>query len=443
MRLSRLIHLDSLVTTAGWWVATRLLVLSFWMGPENYVRGDVDYYFDRMRMLFTGASPAGILTEYPTPVLWLLSLPYAISRGDQTAFLAAFMILLLALDATILLLLRRTARRTGADLNAAGWMWIAFVVFMGPIVYLRLDLLTAGCMVLAVVALGKPLAGAMAGAGAAIKLWPALMWPATMTDRRQAFRSTIAFLATGGVLAAASWAWAGWDRLVSPLSWQGDRGLQIESLWATPAMLAHLGDPASYPIGMSRYQAFEVSGPMVAPLLAASSWGTIVGVGILIGLYALWLRRDDRTPVGAGMLMIAATLIMIVTNKTFSPQYLIWLGGPLAAVLALVPKADGVWTSISATVPTRGDAAAVSRRTASAPNRLLGWTALWTLVLTAATQVVYPLGYSYLIGYADGPLAIPMFVLLVARNAGLACLTVWFIVVLARMLLRPTEPVDQ
>ena len=404
--LRRLIRLDSAVKAAMCWAIGRAVVLAL-MQPESEAFGDVGYYFNSVHSLFAGTPAANVLVEYPTPVVWLLCVPYALSQGHWPVFFVVFVALLLALDAAILALVWRTARRAGVDPTPACWTWIAFVPLMGPITYLRLDLLTAACTVVAVAALGRPLAGAMAGAGAAIKLWPAVLWPATMVDRRQAVRSSVAFAATGGVLAAASWAWAGWDRLVSPLGWQADRGLQVESVWATPAMLARLGAPESYPIGISRYQAFEITGPITESLVAASSGGTVAGGLVLVALYVLWLRRTERTPAQAGLLMIAATLIMIVANKTLSPQYLIWLGGPLAAALALAPRA-------------------------SAPARLLGRTAGWTLALAAATQAIYPLLYYHVIGYLDGPLVVVSNVLLAARNAGLAALTVWLVASVVR-----------
>jgi len=401
--VTRPFTLDHAVKAVVWWLITRLAVIALWFGPENLVRGDVDYYFSSIQALFAGVPAAQVLTEYPTPVVWLLAVPYVLGAGTQTGFLAAFMTLFVALDGLILVMVWRTARRRGVNPAPAAWTWIAFVLAMGPITYLRLDLLTALCSVLAVVTLGRPLAGAMTGAGATIKLWPAMLWPATMTDRRQVVRSTLAFVVTGGALALASWLWAGWDRLVSPLTWQKNRGLQIESLWATPAMIARLADPAAYPIDLSEYHAFEVSGPMTPALLRASTYGMIVGGLLIVALYALWLRRSGRSLVQAGLLMVAVTAIMIVTNKTFSPQYLIWLAGPLAATLALTPGSPA---------PSR---------------RLPRSAAVGTLLITVATQILYPLLYDYIIGYKDGPLVTVSYGLLVARNVSLACLTIWLI----------------
>ncbi len=412
--MSRPFTLDSAAKTAAWWVLARLIVFALYLGPEHLVQGDVIYYFNSIQTLFDGTPPTQVLREYPTPVVWLLAIPYLLGLGNQTGFLIVFIVLFVALDGLILVMLWRTARRLGVSPAPAAWTWIAFVTLMGPITYLRLDLLTAFCSVLAVLFLGRPAAGAMTGVGAAIKLWPAVLWPATMTDRRQVVRSTVAFAITGGVLALASFLWAGWTRLVSPLTWQGDRGLQIESLWATPAMLAHLVDPA-YTIDFSKYQAYEVFGPMAQTLVKAASVGTIVGGLVIVALYVLWLRRSDRSLAQAGLLMVVATAIMIFTNKTFSPQYLIWLAGPLAATLAITPRDP---------TPTR---------------RLLDRAAVGTLVITLMTQGIFPLLYDYILGFGTGPLVPVSYALLTVRNAAFACLVVWLIVMLARMLVKRPE----
>ena len=47
----------------------------------------------------------------------------------------------------------------------------------------------------------------------------------------------LCWLALAAGLAVTALLTGGWTRLISPLRWQSDRGLQIESLWATPLML--------------------------------------------------------------------------------------------------------------------------------------------------------------------------------------------------------------
>ena len=75
-------------------------------------------------------------------------------------------------------------------------------------------------------------------------------------------------------LAALSLVTGGASRLFSPLTWQSGRGLQIESVWATPLMVARAFDPARWTVRYSTFQAYEVFGPGVSALLVVSTAAT-------------------------------------------------------------------------------------------------------------------------------------------------------------------------
>ncbi len=90
---------------------------------------------------------------------------------------------------------------------------------------------------------------------------------------------------------------------------------------------------------MSQWQAFEITGAGVGPMLTASNIVMIVGYLAVALVYVMWLRRSDRTIVDAALLMVLVITVIIVTNKTFSPQYMMWLGGPLAALCSSRPDA--------------------------------------------------------------------------------------------------------
>jgi 4-amino-4-deoxy-L-arabinose transferase-like glycosyltransferase len=95
--------------------------------------------------------------------------------------------------------------------------------------------------------------------------------------------------------------------------------------------------------------------------------------------------------------MLAIILIMIVVNKTLSPQYILWLGGPLAALIG------------------GGD-------DDSRPS--LSWPVIWAfgcVVLAFLTQVIYPLRYSEIVFGYGTPQAIAT---LVIRNGLLLIFTV-------------------
>jgi len=399
----------------AWWLATRLLLFAAWAATGWHSQGDVGYYWQNLDGLFHGQSPSGVLREYPTPLVWILNVPYLLGFTTEMGFRIAFISLLTLTDALMTLMFWRTARRLGTNPAPTVGFWIVFIIAIGPIAYLRLDLLTAALCAAAVITLvrhQRGVSGSMIGLGAAVKLWPALLLPAVLVDRAAVRRATGGFLVTGAALAALSWLYSGWGRLVSPLRWQSDRGLQVESVWATPAMLLRLVDPKGYHVGISAYNAFEIAGPGTAGLISAASIATLVGGLIVVALYVGWLRRSDRTPIEAGALMIIATLIMIATNKTFSPQYMIWLGGPVAGLLTLSERHPEPRSAGGA---------------AQTPLTLARKIARWILVLTVLTQLVYPITYDWLVHAAGGRTWLST-IILAARNVLLVYLTVRLIV---------------
>ena len=96
-------------------------------------------------------------------------------------------------------------------------------------------------------------------------------------------------------LALVSLIFGGWTRLVSPLTWQSGRGLQIESIWATPLMIGRALDAQTWVVGMSKFQAYEIFGPGVSVLLTLSTVATVLGFAAIVGLSVRGFRRRHRT----------------------------------------------------------------------------------------------------------------------------------------------------
>jgi hypothetical protein len=201
-------------------------------------------------------------------------------------------------------------------------------------------------------------------------------------------------------LAGLSLAAGGWSRLVSPLTWQSGRGLQIESVWATPLMVARAFDPQRWAVRYSTFQAYEVFGPGVPTLLTVSTAATVVGLLVTVALFVRGFVNPRVSAVGLGLLVLATIAITTITNKTLSPQYLLWLGGP-AAVLLLSRSDEGPrW------------------------HRVLGRLAVQLLVLALLTQLTYPLLYNGLLGRRSTGFAIVSTVVTTLRNLSLLVLTV-------------------
>jgi Glycosyltransferase family 87 len=380
------------------WLITRVLMLVVLAGLERFVVGDVFYYQRKINAMFTVGLDR-TLYEYPTPVVWILWLPYGASLGNRVGYLVAFILLMLALDALFTYALWRSSDRRH---DTAIDFWLIFVPLIGPLSYLRFDMLPAvlaGGALLA--ARRKPwVTGVLTGLGAAVKLWPALLIGAFLSYRADRRQAGIAFVVVGFGLALISLIFGGWSRLISPLTWQSGRGLQIESIWATPLMLARALRPDDWTVDMSRYQAYEIFGPGVAAWITISNAATLLGLALIILLTVRAFRHDGSTPVAIGFVIVAIVAIMTITNKTLSPQYLLWLGGPMAGLLVLRP---------GATPEER-----------SAINRMAGQL----LILALLTQLVYPLFYDSLLGRHGQTMIIISTIVTAIRNLALVAFTV-------------------
>ena len=91
---------------------------------------------------------------------------------------------------------------------------------------------------------------------------------------------------------------------------------------------------------------------------------------------------------------------MTITNKTLSPQYLLWLGGPMAALLAFRPQA------------LAGEQPAI--------NRMAGQL----LILALLTQLVYPMLYDSYLGLQGHVMIIIATIVTTIRNLALVAFTV-------------------
>lgn len=300
-----------------------------------FVANDVSYYGYHLFRLDEGEP--GVMAEYPVPAVWILQGIYRLGGGWQT-WTAVYVAVFVLLDAAVAITLYRRS-------NAAGALfWILFTGVQGPIVWYRFDLIPAALVAWACLFVTRfpKLAGGLVGLGAAIKLWPALLigpmlsphpWRSTRARGR-----VIGFAVVGFGLAVASLVTSGWTRSASPLTWQGQRGLQIESVPASPLMfLRTFTDNPSWNIFLSPYNALELQGPYVGGLLTVSTMLTVLSLLAAVYLSYRLMRRlhDDDERLHEAILLAILTIVLatVIANKTLSPQYVLWLGGPVAALL--------------------------------------------------------------------------------------------------------------
>ncbi len=401
------------------WVAGRMTMLHVFIKPSsNYITGDVQYYLWWMQ---GGQPDPVVLPEYPLPVVWFLRALHW-SAGDSY-FIPAFATTMLLLDALLAVAMWIHGHRAGAL-----W-WIVLVPFLGPIMWNRFDMVPAVCMGLAALWYRRhPAAcGVMIALGAAVKLWPALLILPMISRHKAAIRRLIAFGATGVALALASLLDGGWGRLVSPLTWQSGRGLQVESVPATVPVYQHFKNPdGGYKVEMSKYNAFEIFGPGASTWQSLSTILMALTVTLAIGVALLSWRRnglDHRSAVLADLVIIGA---LIIANKTLSPQYFVWWAAPAAMVL---DRVSGENTSENPPDPNTLSWA-----------QTWCWTAAMFLLITAfLTQQVYPLNYAGIIGLPPSRISTN---LLVSRNimtivTFVACVVAFFA---SLRMHRPAQP---
>lgn len=313
----------------GWLVAR--LILVWLVAGTQAPRGDVHYYH-----LGVFGEDRTALTEYPDAGIWPVRLLALVTGPDPGLFLTGFVLLCLLLDAVVLGLLLRFG---GPHRFTAGWFWVVFGVAVGPVFVLRLDLWPAVLVgAFAALLLRRPRwASAALALATAMKLWPGVLAAGLVGGWRRAgtWLRTGWFVGTLGLLCLVTVAVSGLDRLLSPLTYQGDRGLQVEALTATPFVVAAHLSPERWSIGYSSSKSYEITGPGTEAAVTLSS-GLMAAVVLLAAAWALRaLVRDRWRPRTATAFSVLLICLLIVANKVFSPQYIVWLGPLLAVCLCL------------------------------------------------------------------------------------------------------------
>jgi hypothetical protein len=357
----------SVLELAAWWVLTRVATLLVLATPaEHGIIRDVYYYGNQLGAMFGGVPVTQTLREYPLPAFAVFLTPRWLSDITPWTYASIFVVLMLLLDAVFVAGLWRVGRGPGVRL------WLVLVPLLGPLTFTRFDLVSAvlaGFSLLALATRWAQTSGMLAAAGAAVKLWPAGLLPALLVRRERPLRVLAGFVAFGVLAVVATLAGGGVTRLLSPLTWQSDRGLQLETVWAVPLLFLRCFDSATWSTPYTQFFAFQVEGPGAGTLLRLSTVATAAAVLLLLYLgWRAW-RAGPASLAVVGLLAVAAACLLIVPNKTLSPQYLLWIGGALAALGATAPD----------------------ERTVPRLNLLL-------LVACAVTQVIYPIGYGMLTG---------------------------------------------
>jgi len=374
------------------WLVSRARLYLLVTAP--HMNGDVGIYQHWYACcLSRGAVPAADqMWQYPPGAALVLWLPGALPGG----YVTGFVLLAIGCDLAVTLLLCARARRGGS--LAGAWYWACGVPLLGAVAITRFDVVPVALSV-AALTLGDRghggLRGALTGAGAAVKIWPAALLAGTPPGqlRRNLAAGAAAFAAVCVPFAGAT---------ASFLAHQAARGLEVESVAATPLMVGRLaGWPAAL---VFRYGSYQLSGGHAAIALDASRIAVVLTVAAVAGWRLLAGSRHGRwRPEFAADAPLAATLLFLVASPVLSAQYLLWATGLAAVCLA----AD---------------------RTTQRP------AAIAVLAAAGLTQVVFPVAWpSLLAGSGTITAVLAVRNLLLVAAAALSC----------RPILRASWPADE
>ncbi|MDU7103618.1 MAG: glycosyltransferase 87 family protein, partial [Corynebacterium sp.] len=239
------------------WVIARL-VLIYLLKINHNPRGDVAYYFAGL----FGDDPTQ-MTEYPHSGTWPTVLLGWLTGENITAFYIGFTIMTLLVDAAFLALLLRHHPTQPRSFQAA-WFWVLFGTAAGHTFVWRLDIFPALAVAGAAALLAtRPLiASAVLGFATTMKLWPGVL-AAGLVGRFNSsatWQRLLAFFCTIVAVCTVTITGSGTERLLSPLNYQGVRGLQLESIPATFLLLQAHRSPGRWHLGYAPSKSFEISG---------------------------------------------------------------------------------------------------------------------------------------------------------------------------------------
>ena len=271
--------------------------------------------------------------EYPAGAAAVVVGP-ALLRGAP--YVPAFVGQMLLWDLAVLVVLALLGLRRGS--LAGAWLWVAVVPLLGPVALARFDVVPTALSVggLAAATAAPALAGALLASGAVIKLWPALLLPLVLLLHRRPSRVLVGSVAVGLGTLVAVHLHGGTGQLLSFLTYQRDRGLEVESLPALPLMLARACGDERMVVGFG-FGSYEVDGPWAPALQLLGSLG-LAGVLLLVGVLAV--RAHRAVHAGGTDAELAATTLavlllagVLVFDKVLSAQYPLWLAGLLCLSL--------------------------------------------------------------------------------------------------------------
>lgn len=394
------------------WIA--FVLVHLWLGLVNLYApslplGDVTivYKFWMDQALLQGFW-VGIDSVWVYPILALVPMVAAMAFGPEQ-YASTWLSMIMILNAVAFGFVTGWGRNR--QRVAIGWWWVGFLLLLGPIAMGRIDSVTVPIALVGVLVIAtRPgLAGVLLTIATWIKIWPAAIILAAVIALKGRLRIAAAALVGSAVVLVVALAIGSGSNVLSFITQQTGRGLQVEApvttIWLWQALAGVPNTFVYYDQDILTYQV-QGNGVGIAAALMTPMLAIAVAIIAVLGLRAM------RSGVASGDLFpplaLAFVVALIAFNKVGSPQFISWLAVPI--ILGLVTAASGYGRSFRA-------------------------PAVLVLVIAALTQVVYP--YLYLELLYVQPL---MLIVLTARNLLLLVLLGWAVYAVATA--KPLAEID-
>jgi hypothetical protein len=358
--------------------------------PDAISFGDLSLYDYWAYQVDNGTGVYGLVTDWVYPALAFVPIWIA-GALNLVSYEVSWLAVVFVLNTAAVLLLVRRERNGGLFSGTyASWAFLAALLLLGPVAVSRIDSVSAALAILGLVAINRNstgIAAALFTIAGWIKIWPVALFAAMIAVFKKRLQAVVVATIISASIVGLGLL-AGGTKIFGFVLQQQERGIQIESVMATPWMwLAKFGSANIF--FDDDILTNQVSGPLVQEVAAVSNYLLFIALAITVFLAIRAVRAGrNRTQVFA-LAALTGVLDLIVFNKVGSPQFMIWLAVPLVALVYFGINKSKVALAMGAAI----------------------------LLLT---QLVYPVFYIELLGLEIMPLG-----LLTVRNLLLVALLVW------------------
>lgn len=388
------------------WPLGDVAVYRFWTdqatGADYWVGVDAPWVYPILALVPMLAAQLGTEIAGAIPALSLATV-------GPDAYVAGWLVTVTLLNALAFGVL--TGRRSRPGRATAGWWWLLFLLALGPISLGRIDSVTVSLSVVAVtlIASRPRIAALLLTIAAWVKVWPGAIVIAIVAVSRDRWRALATAVGASIAVVAVSLSFGSGANVVSFVTEQTGRGLQVEAPVTTAWMWlawAGLADASVYYddsilTWQVRGDGAGLAGALMTPIL-------LLAVAAITAVALVALRRGADAAALLPPLVLALIAGMIAFQKVGSPQFISWLAVPV--ILGLVTRAE-----------RRGASFAV-------PAALV-------LLIAGLTHVIYPYLYGYLLGVFPA-----MLLVLTVRNVLLFVVLGWAVVAIVSSAPTPERP---